>query len=184
MKRWAKLLPLFDFERLAPERQREFLAGFRARMGTRRIVRHFSDEPVPFELVAGAAAVAGSAPPDYLLALEPFGTDWHKPLLEIAPYFIVVSRQDCGVDEQRPGVKIKHCFVRRYCNRLPNRRVTHRGSGHAHSHARSHWLPGADPQSAPQRGALSAHPDGYPSPDSTAPDISKKTIDESLIHHP
>ncbi|MBN1965509.1 MAG: nitroreductase family protein, partial [Anaerolineae bacterium] len=57
----ALLKPL-DFTRL-PEtemlaRSREFLA----RMSTRRTVRDFSPEPVPFELIANAIATAGRAP--------------------------------------------------------------------------------------------------------------------------
>jgi nitroreductase len=50
------------FERLAPAEQRTRLDAFRARMMTRRTVRHYSDEPVPQELIDNAIAVAGSAP--------------------------------------------------------------------------------------------------------------------------
>ena len=51
-----------DYERPSAEEQlaasRRFLAG----MSARRSVRQFSTEPVPFELVANAVAVAGTAP--------------------------------------------------------------------------------------------------------------------------
>lgn len=33
------------------------------------------------------------APAEWLKALEPLGTDWHKPFLEIAPWLIVVFRR-------------------------------------------------------------------------------------------
>jgi nitroreductase len=34
------------------------------------------------------------APPEWLDALAPLGTDWHKPFLTVAPYLIVVFRLD------------------------------------------------------------------------------------------
>jgi iodotyrosine deiodinase len=50
------------FERLAPAEQQARLDAFRARMLTRRTVRHYSSEPVPDALIDDAIAVAGSAP--------------------------------------------------------------------------------------------------------------------------
>src|SRR5881398_3343083 len=112
-----KAVPL-EFERLpeceALARSRDFLEL----MQRRRSVRHFSDEPVPHELIENAIRAAGTAPsganqqpwtfvvisdPDlkarlreaaeheedllytqrasdeYLEAIEPIGTDAHKP---------------------------------------------------------------------------------------------------------
>ena len=51
-----------QFERLAPAEQQERLDAFRARMLTRRTVRHYSSDPVPDRLIDEAIAVAGSAP--------------------------------------------------------------------------------------------------------------------------
>lgn len=36
----------------------------------------------------------GRFPERWLHALEPFGTDWHKPYLEIAPWLVICFRQD------------------------------------------------------------------------------------------
>lgn len=47
--------------------------------------------------------------PEWLDALTPFGTDWHKEFLEVAPYLIVVFRLDYGVDAEQN--KIKHYYV-------------------------------------------------------------------------
>ncbi|MFN7934865.1 MAG: nitroreductase family protein [Bryobacteraceae bacterium] len=47
-------------------------------------------------------------PEEWKQALEPFGTDWHKEFLEVAPYLIVVFRIDYGLDA---GKKIKHYYV-------------------------------------------------------------------------
>jgi iodotyrosine deiodinase len=40
---------------------------------------------------------AHRAPPEWLEALAPLGTDWHKPFLETAPFLIVVFRHAYGV---------------------------------------------------------------------------------------
>jgi nitroreductase len=55
----------------------------------------------------------GRFPDEWLQALAPLGTDWHKEFLEIAPYLIVVFKIDYGV-EQSPGGgerRIKHYYV-------------------------------------------------------------------------
>ena len=36
-------------------------------------------------------------PPEWLEALAPLGTDWHKPFLEEAPYIVVVFKESYGV---------------------------------------------------------------------------------------
>ena len=47
--------------------------------------------------------------PDYWLQdLNQFGTDWHKPFLEIAPYLIVVFKQSYNLDK---GGKRKNYYV-------------------------------------------------------------------------
>jgi iodotyrosine deiodinase len=50
------------FERLTAAEQRARLADFYGRIVKRRTVRHYSDEPVPEELIDQAIAIAGSAP--------------------------------------------------------------------------------------------------------------------------
>lgn len=52
-------------------------------------------------------------PDQWLEALAPLGTDWHKEFLEIAPYLIVVFRQDFGLEQADDGSerKIKHYYV-------------------------------------------------------------------------
>ncbi len=53
------------------------------------------------------------APREWLAALEPLGTDWRKPSLEIAPYLIVLFRLDYGLSQDAEGreTKIKHYYV-------------------------------------------------------------------------
>jgi nitroreductase len=45
---------------------------------------------------------------EWLKDLEPFGTDWRKPFLEIAPWLIVVFRKTYDMDN---GVKRKNYYV-------------------------------------------------------------------------
>ena len=45
---------------------------------------------------------------EWLAALEPLGTDTHKPFLEIAPYLIAVFMQKTGVLPD--GRKVKHYY--------------------------------------------------------------------------
>ena len=55
----------------------------------------------------------GRFPDEWLQALAQFGTDWHKDFLEIAPYLIVVFKQDYGLEGQPDGSerKVKHYYV-------------------------------------------------------------------------
>lgn len=47
---------------------------------------------------------------EYLDAIEPIGTDWHKPHITDAPYLIVVLEQPWGYEDD--GSKRKHYYVR------------------------------------------------------------------------
>jgi nitroreductase len=55
----------------------------------------------------------GRFPDEWLQALAPLGTDWHKEFLEIAPYLIVVFKIDYGVEQLPDGSerRIKHYYV-------------------------------------------------------------------------
>ena len=51
-------------------------------------------------------------PAEWLEALAPLGTDWHKEFLETAPYLIVVFRIDFGLTQTEEGeLQIKHYYV-------------------------------------------------------------------------
>lgn len=51
----------------------------------------------------------GRAPQEWLQALEPFGTDEHKPFLETAPALIAIFAQNYSLDER--GEKKKNYYV-------------------------------------------------------------------------
>jgi iodotyrosine deiodinase len=56
---------------------------------------------------------AGRMPADWLAALAPLGTDWHKPHLTDAPFVIVVFAQLYGMKADASGelTKEKHYYV-------------------------------------------------------------------------
>jgi iodotyrosine deiodinase len=149
--RFFRAQPL-DFQRLPVEEQLRRASSFFQAMISRRSVRSFSPEPVPFELIELAIKTAATAPSganqqpwrfvvisnpevkrrireaaeveerefygrraprEWLAALQPLGTDWRKPFLEIAPYLIVIFRLDYGLsrDENGHEVKTKHYYV-------------------------------------------------------------------------
>lgn len=47
---------------------------------------------------------------EWLEALRPMGTDWHKPYLETVPWIVVLFAQQTGKNEN--GTKRKHYYVR------------------------------------------------------------------------
>jgi nitroreductase len=51
----------------------------------------------------------GRATDEWLEALAPLGTDWHKPFLETAPWLVVVFKEVHGVAED--GAKITNYYV-------------------------------------------------------------------------
>lgn len=57
----AQYMPL-DFQRVSPEEQQTRSQQFRQQMSTRRTVRMFSPEPVPYVLIENAVATAATAP--------------------------------------------------------------------------------------------------------------------------
>ena len=148
---FPEMQPL-HFRRLPPKEQLRRASSFFQAMNSRRTVRSFSPEPVPFELIEMAIRTAVTAPSganqqpwrfvvvsnpevkrkireaaeieekefynrrapcEWLAALEPLGTDWRKPFLEIAPYLVVVFRLDYGlrVDAEEHEIKTKHYYV-------------------------------------------------------------------------
>ena len=142
------LEPLTSFVERPVHEMRQRSEDFLSEMRLRRTVRHFSDQPVPREIIENCIRTAttapnganmqpwyfaviedpelkgqvraqaekvehdfyhGRAPVEWLEALEPLGTDEHKPFLETAPYLIVVFAQLHGVDDA--GSSVKHYYV-------------------------------------------------------------------------
>ena len=141
-------VPLATYREYPEEEMRRRATEFRDEMKRRRTVRHYSERPVPRDVIekcieAAMTAPSGAnmqpwhfvvvsdpelklrirekaeaeerefyhhrAPQEWLEALEPLGTDEHKPYLEAAPYLIAIFVQRFG---QLPdGRKVKHYYA-------------------------------------------------------------------------
>lgn len=55
----------------------------------------------------------GRLPEHWREALEPLGTDWHKPFLETVPWVVVLFEQRYGFTED--GEKLHHFYVKESC---------------------------------------------------------------------
>jgi nitroreductase len=122
-------------------------------------------------------------PGDWLEALAPLGTDWHKEFIEIAPYLIVVFREDYGTARGPDGAerKVKHYYAQESV-----------GIACGFLIAAIHWMGLATLTHTPSpMGFLSRIlkrpanekpylllPVGYPTEDAEVPDIAKKELSE------
>lgn len=124
----------------------------------------------------------GRMPSDWLAALAPLGTDWHKPHLEDAPILIVVFEQVHGV---RPdGSRVKHYYVRESVGIAV---------GFLLAALHDAGLVTLTHTPSPMRflGELLGRPDnerafvvvpvGYPADGATVPDIRRKPLGEILV---
>jgi nitroreductase len=217
-----------DFDRLAPAEQVARSRDLLAKMRKRRTVRHFSTEPVPFELIKNAIAVAATAPsganqqpwafvvvsnPDlkakireaaeaeekesyehrmsqeWLDAIAHLGTDWRKPHLTEAPYLIVVFKQAYGVDTRDASGKktrVKHYYVDESVGiAVGMLLMTLHLSGLAtltHTPSPMKFLGDLLERPDNER-AYVVIPVGYPAEGAEVPAITKKPLDEVLVHH-
>jgi nitroreductase len=125
-------------------------------------------------------------PPEWLHALAPLGTDWHKPFLEIAPLLIVVFRIDYAIEEQADGSerRVKHYYVSESagiaCGMLL---AALHWSGLAtltHTPSPMGFLGSILGRPANEKPYLLV-PVGYPAPDAMVPRITKKPMSDVRI---
>jgi iodotyrosine deiodinase len=210
-----------SFERLDPDDQIQRSREFLARMQTRRTVRDFASDAVPFELIENAIRTAGTAPSganqqpwtfcvvsdpvlkqqirvaaeaeekesyerrmsaEWLAALAPLGTDWHKPHLETAPYLIVVFMQAYGMGAD--GQKIKHYYAVESVGIAVGMLLAslHQAGLATLTHTPNpmQFLSDILQRPANER-AYVVIPVGYPAPEATVPVISKKPLEAILV---
>jgi iodotyrosine deiodinase len=124
-------------------------------------------------------------PSEWLQALAPLGTDWHKDFLEIAPYLVAVFRLDYGVEEI-DGVerKIKHYYVQESVGIATGFLLAalHMSGLATLTHTPSPMgflgeILGRPKNERP----FVLIPVGYPAPNATVPAIGKKDIAELLV---
>ncbi len=124
----------------------------------------------------------GRFPDEWLRALAPFGTDWHKPFLEIAPWLIVVFRIDYGLTASEE--KVKHYYVQESvgiaCGFLLA--ALHQAGLATLTHTPSPMGFLAEILGRPKNERpFLLIPVGFPAPDAQVPRLSKKPLDEVLL---
>jgi len=116
---------------------------------------------------------------EYLDAIEPIGTDWHKPHITDAPYVIAVFEQPWSYDEN--GEKHKHYYVRESVGIAVGFLLA---SLHAaglaaltHSPAPMGFMSKILERPENERPLLLI-PVGYPTDEATVPELTKKPFDD------
>jgi nitroreductase len=123
---------------------------------------------------------------EWLTALAPLGTDWHKPHITQAPYVIVVFEQPYGLQQTPDGeVKVKHYYVKESVGIAVGfllASLTHAGLATlTHTPSPMGFLASLLGRPANERPYLLI-PVGYPAEDATVPAITKKPLDQVLVH--
>jgi iodotyrosine deiodinase len=125
-------------------------------------------------------------PDEWLSALAPLGTDWHKPFLEIAPALIVVFRIDYGVEQDEEGHerRVKHYYVSESvgiaCGLLLAALHLSGLATLTHTPSPMGFLSRILERPANEKPYLLI-PVGYPAAGATVPTISKKTLDDVRV---
>ena len=125
-------------------------------------------------------------PKDWLEALAPLGTDWHKEFLEIVPHLIVVFRVDYGVGEstEERAFKKKHYYVMESVGIAVGMLLTaiHAAGLVTLTHTPSPMGFLRDILGRPKNETpFVLLPIGYPAPDAEVPDLRKKPLEEICI---
>jgi iodotyrosine deiodinase len=124
---------------------------------------------------------------EWLGALAPLGTDWHKPHIEQAPYVIVVFEQPYGVtrDAEEAERRVKHYYVKESVGIAVGvllASLTHAGLATlTHTPSPMAFLSRLLGRPAHERPYVLI-PVGYPAEGATVPAITKKPLAEVLVH--
>lgn len=124
------------------------------------------------------AFYASRASEEWLAALEPLGTDWRKPFLEVAPYVIVVFEVHKGGGEPKPyypkesvGIAVGFLLAALHQARLGT--LTHTPSP-------MRFLNSILDRPANERPFV-VIPVGWPAPDAQVPLLERKPLQEVLV---
>jgi len=116
---------------------------------------------------------------EWLEDLNQFGTDWHKPFLDIAPYLIVVFKQ--AYDIKNDGSQRKNYYVNESVGIASGfllAALHHAGLATlTHTPSPMNFL-GEILNRPPNEKAFLLIPVGYPAADTTVPELIKKPLEE------
>lgn len=124
----------------------------------------------------------GRLPEHWLADLEPLGTGWEKPFLEVAPWLVVVFEQRYGVGDD--GERLHHYYVKESVgiacgmfidavHRMGLATLTHTPSPMA-------FLRTLLARPANERPFI-LFPVGYPADDCRVPDLRRKPLDDVMV---
>jgi iodotyrosine deiodinase len=119
---------------------------------------------------------------EWLRALAPLQTDWHKEFLEIAPVLIVVFKEDYGVDAE--GRHVTHYYVNESvgiaCGFLLAALNAAGLATLTHTPSPMGFLREILGRPKNEKAFLLI-PVGYPAEGCTVPDLTKKAVDEVMV---
>jgi nitroreductase len=124
----------------------------------------------------------GRMPEHWRRALEPLGTDWHKPFLETAPWIVVLFEQRYGIGPD--GEKLHHFYVKESCGIAAGlfiAAIHHMGLATlTHTPSPMAFLTKVLGRPKNER-PFCMFPIGYPAEDCVVPDLRRKTLDEVAV---
>lgn len=121
----------------------------------------------------------GRMPPDWRAALEPIGTSWQKPYLEVAPWLVVVFAENHGINED--GSRRKNYYVRESVGIACGLFVAavHQAGLATLTHTPSPMRFLSEILGRPSNEQpLILFPVGYPAEDATVPDLHRKPLED------
>jgi nitroreductase len=126
--------------------------------------------------------------PEWLAALAPLGTDWRKPHLEDAPYLVIVFLQSYGLainPETGENLKVKHYYAVESVGIAVGMLLAslHQAGLATLTHTPSPMgFLSEILERPPNERAYVVIPVGYPAKDAEVPNITKKSLEEIMIH--
>lgn len=124
----------------------------------------------------------GRLPAHWREALEPLGTDWHKPFLETVPWIVVLFEQRYGLTEE--GEKVHHFYVKESCGIAAGMFITalhHMGLATlTHTPSPMGFLTKLLERPENER-PFCMFPIGYPAADCVVPDLARKSLEEVSV---
>ena len=127
----------------------------------------------------------GRLPPHWREALEPLGTDWHKPFLETAPWVVVMFEQRYGVAPD--GSRLHNYYVKESAGISAGMFIAalhHMGLATlTHTPSPMKFLTKLLGRPENER-PFCMFPIGYPADDCVVPDLRRKSLDEVMVRVP
>ena len=124
----------------------------------------------------------GRMPSEWLRALEPLGTDEHKPFLEVAPWLVVLFRQNYGIGPS--GEHVRHYYVSESVGIAAGlflMAVHHAGLvALTHTPSPMGFLKQILCRPENETACL-LMPVGYPTPGASVPDLVRKPLEDVLV---